>query len=256
MVRRFVSGQRSSRPGRRSQRKVEQSLAFDAHGADLYRVKQAAAPVAHLVHRVRRMSTQPVTPVTILAAIDYSDSSALVVEHAIEMAREKRAHELHFLHVRPSARDGEDDDEASRRELEEWLAPRLHGPGALADAVKVVAHEAHGNPARVIVEMASDLLASAIVVGTHGRQGVQRMVMGSVAEAVVRKAGCTVSVVRPMIHHHLAPSIEPPCPSCVETRTRTGGSEYWCSQHAEKHGRRHTYFNTRLSTWVNQRISL
>jgi len=201
------------------------------------------------------MSTQPITPVTVLAAIDYSETATLVVQHAAAMAREKHAQELHFLHVRPNARDSADED-AYRRELEEWLAPRLVGPDGVDEGVKVVAHEAFGNPAKVIVEMASDLLASAIVVGTHGRQGVQRMVMGSVAEAVVRRAGCTVSVVRPMLHHHPAPSIEPPCPSCVETRARTGGSEYWCAQHTEKHGRRHTYYNTRLSTWVNQRISL
>lgn len=201
------------------------------------------------------MSTQLATPVTVLAAIDYSDTAALVVQQAVEIAREKHAQELHFLHVRTDARDDSDDD-AYRRELEDWLAPRLTGPDGVDDRVRIVAHEAHGNPAKVIVEMASDLLASAIVVGTHGRRGVQRMVMGSVAEDVVRKAGCTVSVVRPMLHHHASPSIEPPCPSCVETRTRTEGNEYWCPQHAEKHGRRHTYYNTRLSTWVNQRLSL
>lgn len=201
------------------------------------------------------MATQPVTPVTVLAAIDYSDTATLVVEHAAAIAREKHAKELHFLHVRPAAHDDTDED-SYRRELEEWLAPRLQGPESVDESVKVVAHEAFGNPAKVIVEMASDLLASAVVVGTHGRQGMQRMVMGSVAEAVVRKAGCTVTVVRPVMHHHPAPSIEPPCPTCVETRALTGGNEYWCPQHAEKHGRRHTYYNTRLSTWVSQRLSL
>ena len=140
------------------------------------------------------MSTHLITPVTVLAAVDYSETATLVVQHAVAMAREKHAQELHFLHVRPSARDTDDED-AYRRELEEWLAPRIAGPDGVDDGVKVVAHEAFGNPAKVIVEMASDLLASAIVVGTHGRQGVQRMVMGSVAEAVVRRAGCTVSVV-------------------------------------------------------------
>jgi nucleotide-binding universal stress UspA family protein len=201
------------------------------------------------------MSTLAPTPVTVLAAIDYSDTSTLVVQHAVEMAREKRAQELHFLHVRPNGRDAADDD-ACRQELEEWLAARLQGPEGVNEDVRVIAHEAHGNPAKVIVDMASELLASAVVVGTHGRQGMQRMVMGSVAEAVVRKAGCTVSVVRPMVHHDATPSIEPPCPRCIETRIQSGGDEYWCEQHAEKHGRRHTYYNTRLSTWVNQRITL
>ena len=203
------------------------------------------------------MPPLPHTPITVLAAIDYSDTSTLVVQHAVEMAREKRAQEIHFLHVRPNARDADaDDDDACRLELEAWLAARLEGPEGVNENVRVVAHQAHGNPAKVIVDMASELLASAVIVGTHSRQGMQRMVMGSVAEAVVRKAGCTVSVVRPMLHHEPTPSIEAPCPNCVEARAKSGGNEYWCEQHSGKHGRRHTYYNTRLSTWVNQRISL
>ena len=201
------------------------------------------------------MTTLPPSPITILAAIDYSESSDLVVQHAVETARQQRARELHFLHVRPYSTNVAD-DEAARAELEQWLGARLSGLYAVPEGIKVVAHEAHGDPADIIVEMAGDLLASVVVVGTHGRKGVQRLVMGSVAEAVVRKAGCTVMVVRPQMHHQSAPSIEPPCPRCLETRARTGGAQYWCEQHAEKHGRRHTYYNTRLSTWVNQRITL
>src|SRR5690348_201236 len=113
--------------------------------------------MAWLLHSHRFMSTQPVTPITVLAAIDYSENAVLVVQHAAAMAREKHAQELHFLHVRPNAREDVDED-AYRLELEEWLAPRLAGPDAVAEGVKVVAHEAFGNPAKVIVEMASDLL--------------------------------------------------------------------------------------------------
>jgi hypothetical protein len=108
----------------------------------------------------------------------------------------------------------------------------------------------------VIIETASDLLANLVVVGTHGRRGLSRMVLGSVAEAVVRNAGCPVLVVRPQMHEQAVPRIEPPCPRCVEARSKSEGREFWCEQHAEKHGRRHTYYNTRHQTWVNQRITL
>jgi nucleotide-binding universal stress UspA family protein len=201
------------------------------------------------------MSTPAIPPVTILAAIDYSDAATLVVSHAVETARQNRAREIHFLNVRPATRD-QSDDEGPREELEEWLAARLQGADGVPHTVKVVAHQAYGDPAHVIVDMASDLLATTVVVGTHGRQGVQRMLMGSVAEAVVRKAGCSVLVVRPSMHHKLTPSIEPPCPRCVEARVQSGGEALWCEQHSEKHGRRHTYYNTRLSTWVSHRITL
>jgi nucleotide-binding universal stress UspA family protein len=201
------------------------------------------------------MSTLPATPITVLAAIDFSETASLVVEHTLETARRTKAQEIHFLHVR--TRD--DDEEAldgQRAELEEWLAARLSGPDGVPHTVKVAAHEASGKPADVIIQMASDLLAAVVVVGTHGRKGLQRMLLGSVAEAVVRNAGCPVLVVRPLMHQERVPRIEPPCPLCVETRVETKGQQLWCDQHAERHGRRHTYYNTRLSTWANQRITL
>jgi nucleotide-binding universal stress UspA family protein len=201
------------------------------------------------------MATLPATPITVLAAVDFSETSTLVVQEAVELARHNKAEEIHFLHVRSTRRD-DAAVEGARAELEEWIGARLNGADGVPLTVKVVAHEASGNPADVIVEMASDLLASVVVVGTHGRKGMQRMLLGSVAEAVVRSAGCPVLVVRPIMHHDAIPRIEPPCPRCVETRMTTEGRELWCEQHSEKHGRRHTYYNTRLSTWVNQRITL
>jgi nucleotide-binding universal stress UspA family protein len=206
------------------------------------------------------MTTQQALPTTILAAIDYSDTASLVVQHTVEMARQSRASEVHFLHVHPlharATFNDAEENEARRAEFQDWLSARLQGADSLGDKVKVVAHEAGGSPAEVIVEMAGDLRASVVIVGTHGRKGVQRMLLGSVAEAVVRNAGCAVLVVRPELHHPSTPTIEPPCPRCLEARAESQGEVYWCEQHAEKHGRRHTYYNTRLSTWVNRRITL
>lgn len=200
------------------------------------------------------MSTLPATPITVLAAIDFSEVSDLVVEHALAMARQLDAREVHFLHVRPAPRE-EADAEGQQAEFEAWLDARVRG-GAEPYAPKVVAHQASGNPADVIVEMAGELLASAVIVGTHGRKGLQRMVMGSVAESVVRSAGCPVLVTRPIMHQQPIPRIEPPCPRCVQQRAESRGEQLWCEQHSEKHGRRHTYYNTRLETWVNRRITL
>jgi nucleotide-binding universal stress UspA family protein len=49
-----------------------------------------------------------------------------------------------------------------------------------------------GDPAVEIVRMARAMVASLIVMGTHGRSGISRLLMGSVAEAVLRKAPCPV----------------------------------------------------------------
>ena len=201
------------------------------------------------------MTTLQATPTTLLAAVDFSPASDLVVEHALAMAKQLNAKEIHFLHVRAPTGDNAE-AEGRQTEFAQWLDARVRDAGSLASTVRVVAHEATGNPADVIVDMAGDLLTSAVIVGTHGRKGFQRMVMGSVAETVVRNAGCPVLVARPLMHHQPAPRIEPPCPRCVERRTATKGEELWCEQHSEKHGRRHTYYNTRLDTWVSQRITL
>ena len=60
-------------------------------------------------------------------------------------------------------------------------------------------------PAQEIVDYAADIHADLIVVGTHGRSGVSRLLMGSVAEHVVRSAPCPVLVVRPSEHEFVLP---------------------------------------------------
>lgn len=53
-----------------------------------------------------------------------------------------------------------------------------------------------GNPAKTIVAIADDLDVDLIVVGSQGKSGIQRVLLGSVAETVVRRAPCPVTVVR------------------------------------------------------------
>lgn len=53
-----------------------------------------------------------------------------------------------------------------------------------------------GDPATEIVKYASEQRADVIVIGTHGRTGVDRLVLGSVAERVMREAPCSVLVVK------------------------------------------------------------
>jgi nucleotide-binding universal stress UspA family protein len=53
-----------------------------------------------------------------------------------------------------------------------------------------------GSPAEAIVQVAADEGADLIVMGTHGRTGLRRLLMGSVAEAVIRTAPCPVLIYR------------------------------------------------------------
>jgi hypothetical protein len=106
---------------------------------------------------------------------------------------------------------------------------------------RVVTHMRFDAISQEIAQLAADLEADLVVVGTHGRRGVSRLLLGSVAEATVRLAPCGVLVVRSKAIPEPAPSIEPPCPRCVEARRASGGVQTWCAQHRERHGQRHTY---------------
>jgi nucleotide-binding universal stress UspA family protein len=63
---------------------------------------------------------------------------------------------------------------------------------------KIAVHHAllEGDPAAEIARYAADACTDVIVIGTHGRTGVDRPVMGSVAERVMREAPCSVLVVK------------------------------------------------------------
>lgn len=82
--------------------------------------------------------------------------------------------------------------EAEFRESEKKLAA-IH---PTAEGVACVHHCLEGTPADAIVELAADEQVDFVVVGSHGRTGLSRMLMGSVAEAIVRHAKCPVVVVK------------------------------------------------------------
>jgi len=122
----------------------------------------------------------------ILVPTDFSPLSTLALEHAIALASVCRA-SIHLMHVRADASGNVDDEE---RRLAEFVS-RCH-----AEAIVVTSQIGAGQPAAAIVEAAADRSVDLIVLGTHGRQGVAHLILGSVAERVVRTAPCPVLTVR------------------------------------------------------------
>ena len=102
---------------------------------------------------------------------------------------------------------------------------------------EVVAHFRRGSPAYGVAQLASDLDADLVVVGSHGHRGIERLLLGSVAERVARLARCPVWIVRPKDHSKAGrvPEIEPPCPDCLVARRESQGAKLWCARHAEHH---------------------
>jgi nucleotide-binding universal stress UspA family protein len=187
----------------------------------------------------------------VLGAIDYKVGSNLVVKHSVDLLRHHPAAEAHFLHVSPAA--PEDMGASARRTslLIEWLGQELRALGDVPSHLRIIAHEAHGDPAAVIVHTAHQLSADVVVIGTRDRTGVERLT-GSVTESVMRHAETPVFVVRPKAVEQPGATIEPACPYCVEARVQSRGAQLWCDQHAERHGRRHTYYDNRARSWTTQ----
>jgi nucleotide-binding universal stress UspA family protein len=77
---------------------------------------------------------------------------------------------------------------------------------------KIAVYVAVGSPAERIVALASGIDADVIVLGTHSRHGLERWVLGSVADEVMRRAPCGVFVVRPrdFLDGEKLPEIQPP----------------------------------------------
>jgi nucleotide-binding universal stress UspA family protein len=193
----------------------------------------------------------------VVVGVDYSETGALALRQALEIASPAPGGELHAVHVAasypaslglehvPETLPPLPDPGDVKTELERYL-DRVVGEFASGRDPKeplparVVGHLRFDSPAREIAELARDLEAHLVVVGTHGRRGLARMVLGSVAEGVVRLSPCPVLVVRPREVSDV-PRIEPACEHCVRTRIATGGQRLFCRQHSEEHGRRHTY---------------
>ena len=83
-------------------------------------------------------------------------------------------------------------NEDALRELHGRLTAMLGHAGPRGGTVEVL----HGRTSTAIVDYAEHCGASLIVMGTHGRRGLAHAILGSVAEQVLRHAGCPVLVVR------------------------------------------------------------
>ena len=201
------------------------------------------------------MKTNQDAAYPIVVGVDYSELGDLALERACEFAMAHARTELHVIHAEPvvppsshgSASEGltANLSEASTRlhdHVENVLKRWCHVRASAAPFERLTTHVRSQRAAEAIAQLASDVEAELVVVGTHGRRGARRFLLGSVAEGTVRLAPCAVLVVREA--DAAVPKIEPPCPRCLETRRATGGAEFWCEQHGERHDRRHTYHYT------------
>ena len=137
----------------------------------------------------------------VLFPTDFSECSESPLEEAASLALDTGA-KLIILHVVEDEARYEDhgyggfpviDDEAHLNDELEQVTP--------SDSRVSYEHRLmHGDPAATILRLADDEQVDFIVMGTHGRRGMMRFLMGSVAEDVVRHAKCPVLTVKQSQH--------------------------------------------------------
>jgi nucleotide-binding universal stress UspA family protein len=143
----------------------------------------------------------------ILHPTDLSDRSKAAFEVACALARDYGA-QLVALHVSPPAPVFAPDGIAIPTPPEDpfEVRARLARLRPTDPRVKVEYRVLDGNAAEQILKLANSETADLIVMGTHGATGLLRLLMGSVAESVLRKAQCPVLTVK-----------EPPAPTEAES---------------------------------------
>jgi nucleotide-binding universal stress UspA family protein len=149
----------------------------------------------------------------ILCPVDFSACSASAYRHALSLARHYRA-TLFVLHIVELWRYPSADFAASADSFEEFCRVLSEKSSErLQDFVKRYPIEEikpecvvqRGDASDSILSFATAQHADMIVMGTHGRRGVDRLMLGSVTERVMRKASCPALVVRPPPHEVLSP---------------------------------------------------
>ncbi|ALA59145.1 universal stress protein [Nitrospira moscoviensis] len=164
-------------------------------------VKGAPCPVVTVRPPAAGREQDTVSVQRLLAPLDFSDSSFDALETALLLARRFAApitllHVLEWSWLRLNFTVAELAEDAQvRRDIEARAgryADLLRAQGVTVETVI----RGGGGPADFIVDTAEAQRSDLIVMGTHGRRGLQRALIGSVAESVLRRAPCPVWTVK------------------------------------------------------------
>ena len=139
----------------------------------------------------------------ILTAIDFSESSDYAFEYALTLASQFQA-ELTVMHVINEPVDLQGfyvphiSFEQLEKEIEEGAEKMMENfcQTKMGDFTRYTTAVVAGIPYEEILRKAAETGASLIVLGTHGRTGIDHLIFGSTAERVVRSATCPVLTIR------------------------------------------------------------
>jgi nucleotide-binding universal stress UspA family protein len=134
---------------------------------------------------------------SVVVPVDFSDDSFAAVDVALDLVAEPAG--LHLIHVLPEPHAGDPgvewqmiDNENRRRHATEAIRTRLSDAKYEAVSVEID----FGSPGYRIAEYAEQIAAELIVIPSHGRTGLKRLMLGSVTDRVIRLSHCPVLVLR------------------------------------------------------------
>ena len=155
----------------------------------------------------------------ILCPTDFSPPARQALDYAMALT-EKFAAELHVLHVVENPALPVHGSRFSWA-LPDDILPRLVHQAELELALAVPQDDLQtidqrmvrtvkvGHPVSAMIEYANEHTIDLIVIGTHGRTGVSRLLLGSVAEKLIRLSICPVLTVHPKGHQFIADELPP-----------------------------------------------
>ncbi|AXG07674.1 universal stress protein [Haloplanus rubicundus] len=138
----------------------------------------------------------------VLVPLDDSPLATRALEHALDEWSDAEVVVLHVVDPLDAIYESE---VGGPIEAERWYESEMEATEDLFDRARARAAEtdvslrtatAVGNPGREIVRYVAANDVDHVVLGSHGRRGLERLVLGSVAERVLRRAEATVTVVR------------------------------------------------------------
>jgi len=171
-----------------------------------------------------------VTPYRVVVGIDFTTACDYALDEALRITWNADDDELHLVHVIKEKDSGRANHMSRDERLVTDAYTRLrqlvleHGGRLNAKqwSQQVYYHVRLGDPADAIQQVAVDIDADIVVVGTHGRRGVEKFLLGSVAEKLLKEARVPLLVARPKNFDGLEKTaqIEPPKPGVNVHATR------------------------------------
>jgi nucleotide-binding universal stress UspA family protein len=157
-------------------------------------------PVLETVERVQTL----VAVKNVLFATDFSEASEAALPYAAAFSQYFGS-QLHLTHVLPDVnflRPGAPDPAVFGPIYEDAHSNAQDKMRRLSRRMKAVRHQVHvghGEISSVVSELVQELEIDLVIAGTHGRTGLGRLIMGSVAEEILRQAPCPVLTVGPNV---------------------------------------------------------